>query len=82
MSEQRLIIDQERCKGCGLCIAVCPHHVLQFGNQPNRHGQLPVAPSKDREDLCTSCARCARSCPDVAISVFRPDAPKKEPSRP
>jgi 2-oxoglutarate ferredoxin oxidoreductase subunit delta len=82
MTDSRIIIDPDRCKGCGLCIAACPHHLLQFGHKPNRQGQLPVELVANGEQSCTSCACCARSCPDVAISVFRPVAPtdRKEPT--
>jgi 2-oxoglutarate ferredoxin oxidoreductase subunit delta len=82
LTDQRLIIDLDRCKGCGLCIAACPYHLLRFGEQPNRHGQVPVTLTPEGEQSCTSCACCARSCPDVAISVFRPDTPDKKESSP
>ncbi len=65
----RVIIDTERCKGCGLCIAVCPPAVLGLGGL-NTNGYA-AAMLLDNE-RCTSCTACALICPDVAITVFRP----------
>ena len=78
MPPKHLLIDADRCKGCGLCIAVCPRQLLRLGDKPNRPGQLPVVLIEGGELACTSCACCARSCPDLAISVFRPDPSGKD----
>ena len=40
---QPLDIAVDRCKGCGLCVAICPKHVLAL--EPsfvNEHGYHPV----------------------------------------
>ena len=26
----RPAIDYDHCKGCGVCVAVCPHHAIRF----------------------------------------------------
>ena len=65
----RVLIETERCKGCGLCIEVCPPAVLGLGAL-NTKG-YPAAVLLDNE-RCTSCTACALICPDVAITVFRP----------
>ena len=64
-----LEIATERCKGCGLCVAACPRHVLAL--EPisvNGHGYHPVLLTDAR--ACTSCALCARICPDTAFTVY------------
>ncbi|HHY37793.1 MAG TPA: ferredoxin family protein [Clostridia bacterium] len=63
-------IDEERCKGCGLCVAFCPNHALTIDDSRiNSSGYHPAALLPDRD--CTGCAVCALMCPDVAITVFR-----------
>jgi 2-oxoglutarate ferredoxin oxidoreductase subunit delta len=65
----RVIIDAERCKGCRLCLAVCPPDVLAMGGL-NQQG-YPVAILLDAA-RCTSCTACALICPEAAITVYRP----------
>ena len=62
-------IDQERCKGCGLCINACPHGLLKFSDRVNKQG-YQYALCTDQEK-CTGCALCAEVCPDVCIEVYR-----------
>jgi 2-oxoglutarate ferredoxin oxidoreductase subunit delta len=65
----RVVIAVERCKGCGLCVAVCPPAVLTLGPL-NAHG-YPAAVLVDNE-RCTSCTACALICPESAVEVYRP----------
>lgn len=60
-------IDKERCKGCGLCIEVCPTDVLEFSKGYNNKGYHP-AQVKDIEK-CIGCGFCYQMCPDVCITV-------------
>jgi 2-oxoglutarate ferredoxin oxidoreductase subunit delta len=69
MPRGTVVIDVERCKGCGLCIAACPQDVLAFSGQLNKSG-YDVA-HMERPDACIGCAFCAMTCPDVAIEVYR-----------
>jgi 2-oxoglutarate ferredoxin oxidoreductase subunit delta len=64
-----VIIDKDRCKGCGLCISACPHQVLAFSGELNRSGYTVV--HMEQEEDCVGCAFCAQNCPDVAIEVYR-----------
>ena len=68
-SFEPLDIAAERCKGCGLCIAVCTRHALAFDDSiVNPLGYHPVRLTDAR--ACTSCALCARVCPDVVFTVY------------
>jgi len=60
---------EERCKGCGLCVTVCPKKLLKVGAKINRSG-YPVAEIDDMGS-CTGCAFCAEMCPDLVITVFK-----------
>jgi 2-oxoglutarate ferredoxin oxidoreductase subunit delta len=71
------MIDLERCKGCELCVGVCPQHVIRMAESFNAKGYHP-AQLIDPAGVCTGCGVCAIICPDVAITVYRQAAP--EPS--
>ncbi|MEM1623300.1 MAG: 4Fe-4S binding protein [Sulfolobales archaeon] len=57
----------ERCKECGICIAVCPTKVLERGDSRNKRGYRYVVPV--RPEKCIGCRLCEFSCPDFAIYV-------------
>jgi 2-oxoglutarate ferredoxin oxidoreductase subunit delta len=62
-------IDEQRCKGCGLCTIACPQKLLVLCDKINNQGYTPAR--IDSTDKCTGCALCAEICPDVAIEVFK-----------
>ncbi|MEH0022961.1 MAG: 4Fe-4S dicluster domain-containing protein [Desulfobacter sp.] len=61
------IIDSERCKGCGLCINVCPKNVLEITDKVNAKGHFPAFQARPED--CIHCTLCCVMCPDVAISI-------------
>ena len=64
-------IATERCKGCGLCVDACPHHVLEL-DESVVNG-LGYHPAKLTDPAgCTSCVLCARVCPDVVFTIYAP----------
>ena len=61
-------IKEDECKGCGLCVSVCPKKIIALSKEKiNAKGFHPAGVT-DRE-LCIGCAFCAVMCPDVVISV-------------
>ncbi len=52
-----VVIDNDKCKGCGLCKPVCPYSAIEIVDKK-------VALSDD----CTHCAACMNSCEFGAIS--------------
>lgn len=64
-----VIIDAERCKGCGLCVATCKQGALRTSDRLNARGYTPA--EVVRPERCTGCNLCAEMCPDMAISVYR-----------
>ncbi|MBW2568367.1 MAG: 4Fe-4S binding protein [Deltaproteobacteria bacterium] len=65
--EYILIIDSDRCKGCGLCVEVCPQKVLEISSEINAKGYFPVYQARPED--CIFCATCCLMCPDVAITI-------------
>jgi 2-oxoglutarate ferredoxin oxidoreductase subunit delta len=71
MAKGTITIEQERCKGCGLCPTVCPQAVILIDHtQLNSKGYHPAV-LVDPDGKCTGCAICAVICPDVCITVYR-----------
>ena len=66
----RIVIEQDRCKGCGLCTQVCPYDLVHIAQYFNVKGYRP-AEQVDPDGKCTGCSNCAMMCPDVAIRVYR-----------
>ncbi len=63
-------IDENVCKGCGLCVATCPKKVLVIATTRfNQKGYHPssVAHAAD----CIACGMCGIICPDSAITVVK-----------
>ena len=60
-------LDAERCKGCGLCVSVCPKQVLELSENVNVKGYYPAYQARPAD--CILCALCCTMCPDVAISI-------------
>jgi ferredoxin len=66
-----VVIQQDHCKGCGLCIAACPTHSLQLGESFNRLGYHPSEYLPDTG--CTGCGVCFYACPEPAAIVVYHD---------
>ena len=66
----KLTFRTDNCKGCGLCVDVCPKKVLQLAQDKiNKRGHHPVEAA--RPDDCVGCGSCAIMCPDFIIKVER-----------
>ncbi|MDO5074828.1 MAG: 4Fe-4S binding protein [Bacteroidales bacterium] len=65
-----VVIDQERCKGCRLCVVACPTQTLALSTTAVNH--RGYAFSQDvNPDACVGCAACATVCPDGCIEVYK-----------
>lgn len=63
-------IDGERCKGCGLCVTVCPNKGLAVSKTSNKKGFFPAEIISFE---CSGCISCALICPEAAIDVYHID---------
>jgi 2-oxoglutarate ferredoxin oxidoreductase subunit delta len=65
MARQKLkaiVINRDWCKGCGICIALCPKKVLDLDGSDKAVAIRPVD--------CICCRMCELRCPDLAIEVL------------
>ncbi len=66
----KIIVDENLCKGCELCVTACPRGLLVLDTaRINAKGYHPSTLTDP--DKCIGCAMCAMMCPDVAITVER-----------
>ncbi len=66
--QHKIVIDRELCKGCYLCIYVCPNDNITISKKLNAKGYHPAEFGKAPK--CTGCAACMLVCPDLAIEVY------------
>jgi len=60
--------NEEKCKGCKLCVEVCPKKIVIINSDKlNAKGFHPAGVKE--MDKCIGCAFCATICPDVVIEV-------------
>jgi len=65
----KVIVNEDECKGCGLCIDICPEGVLKEQPHLNRMGYHPAGYTGEG---CTGCGHCFYACPEPgAITVLR-----------
>ncbi len=55
-----LTYDETKCNGCGDCVLVCPHRVLQLYKR-----KINIVDS----DRCMECGACMQNCSKDAIKV-------------
>ncbi|MCL1890938.1 MAG: 4Fe-4S binding protein [Coriobacteriia bacterium] len=66
----KVVISTTFCKGCGICVDVCPEGILKLNDDIiTQKGYHPAICTND--DACTGCTSCALMCPDVAITIER-----------
>ena len=63
----KVVIDRDRCKGCGYCVEFCPRGALEMSQEMNAKGYL--LPELADESKCLGCGLCEVICPDFGIHV-------------
>lgn len=58
---KQLGINTAWCKGCGICVAFCPKHVLGM-----EKGKVCILKAED----CVRCGMCENLCPDFSVFLY------------
>ncbi|MHA1144250.1 MAG: 4Fe-4S binding protein [Candidatus Helarchaeota archaeon] len=66
--KKALALQFDRCKGCGICIEICPRKILTEGKELNTKVQYP--PVLVEGGVCTFCRECELICPDFALYIL------------
>ena len=64
---QNVKLDFSRCKGCYLCVSVCPKGVLVPSDEIGAKG-FPIVQIDDTKE-CIGCGACFKMCPDYCIEI-------------
>jgi len=70
-------IRADYCKGCQLCIEVCPKHLLAVTDVFNELGIQPVEVVGDADE-CSGCMSCVLMCPEAAIEIIEEKSKSKK----
>ena len=64
----KVSVNNDRCKGCEMCVIACPMHILELDKKTtNSKGYHPAHVTAQAK--CTGCGSCTVMCPDIAIRV-------------
>jgi 2-oxoglutarate ferredoxin oxidoreductase subunit delta len=67
----KVLINKERCKGCGYCVEFCPREALSMTEELSPKGYNLAAVAD--ESKCLSCGLCEVICPEFAIYLASSD---------
>jgi len=65
--EVSICLYEPFCKGCGICVALCPKNTLEMSERRNAKGAFVVEQTMPQN--CVNCGTCQDVCPDFAIFV-------------
>lgn len=68
----RFFLNTNYCKGCLICVEVCPKQAIRSSRKINAKGY--VMPEEDDMTHCTGCRLCELVCPDFAIAIETDDS--------
>ena len=73
MAKAKVVIRKDRCKGCELCISVCPKHILAIDDtEVNINGYHAVNIIAEEECIaCAAAALCVRMVPSIYTELNR-----------
>ena len=68
-------INEEKCQACGVCVGVCPKHIIKL--VPQTHNTFVLCSNTDKGPAvnkyctngCIGCKLCEKNCPQGAVKV-------------
>jgi len=57
------VLDYGLCTGCGTCVGICPHGVLEMSQSSDT-----AVPTLSSSSLCVGCRLCLRVCPGISLN--------------
>jgi ferredoxin len=69
-----LILDKERCTGCGLCAIDCQTKALTL----SQIGEKDTYQLLFRQEICDACGVCEKSCPENCLRMVDQEPEKKK----
>ena len=69
-----LILDKEKCTGCGLCTIDCPTKALTLSTNSEKDTYQILY----RQEMCDACGVCEKSCPEDCLRMMDQEPEQKE----
>ena len=69
------VVDKDKCKACGKCVSVCPHHLIELVPYDQKMRVRCSSLDKGKATMnacdngCIGCKKCEKNCPVQAITV-------------
>jgi 2-oxoglutarate ferredoxin oxidoreductase subunit delta len=73
--DTNIVIYRHFCKGCEICVEVCPKGVLKMVVATDRWEGAMVEVVD--VEACNACMLCEHQCPDFAIEIYNEKKEKK-----
>ncbi len=70
MAKGEIVILEDTCKGCALCVEYCPKSCIQISTDKFAPSGALLPEFVNREE-CSACRICGNMCPDFAIEVYK-----------
>ena len=73
--DKKLVLSEEDCIGCGICVTVCPTNIKQEKDINFDVDTEPRAIAVDNgqavinDDLCIACGICTKNCPVDSLTI-------------